>query len=204
MVPLCPNKVLGVVETRLHSALAMPATLAALDAVFQAFPALCPCEPRIPRGEMQAVPCGARSNDRLLSPSAFELPPPAGIRSVRKYIPGYVEIMVEDTECPLQVCQLSRSSESNHFRFLRKDVALFVPPESPGQLLRSEARASDLLPNFPEYKTPTLLYKTHPNDLKFGYLQAFRGRILTLAHPDQSHMQKYARFGETPVPRTRP
>ena len=29
-----------------------------------------------------------------------------------------------DTECPLQVCQLSRSSESTHFVCLRRDVAL--------------------------------------------------------------------------------
>ena len=89
--------------------------------------------------------------------------------------------------------------------FLRRDIALFIRfHQSPGSLLRSEARASDLLPNFPEYKTPTLSYETHPNDLKFGYLQAFRGRILTLAHPDESHMQRYGRFGETPVLRTRP
>ena len=42
--------------------------------------------------------------------------------------------------------------------------------QSPGWLLKSKARASDLFPNFPEYKTPTLSYETHPNDLKFGYL----------------------------------
>ena len=46
--------------------------------------------------------------------------------------------------------------------------------------MRSEARASDLLPNSPEYKPPTLSYETHPNDLKFGYLQTFRGRTLTI------------------------
>ena len=64
-----------------HAALAMPATLAALGAIFQAFPALCPCEPRLPRGEMQAVPCGgARSNTRLL-PASTSQPPPAGTRS---------------------------------------------------------------------------------------------------------------------------
>ena len=84
-----------------------------------------------------------------------------------------VKLKVEDTECPLQVCQLSRSSESTHFRFLRRDVVLFVSTRALGQLLRSEARASDLLPNFPEYKTPTISYETHPHDLKFGYLQAF-------------------------------
>ena len=66
---------------------AMPATLAALGATFQSFPALCPCEPRLPRGEMQAVPCGARSNTRLL-PASTSQPPSAGIRSVRKYNTG--------------------------------------------------------------------------------------------------------------------
>ena len=33
----------------------MTATLAALGAIFHAFPALCPCELRLSRGEMQAV-----------------------------------------------------------------------------------------------------------------------------------------------------
>ena len=66
MVPLCPEMFFGLVETRVHAALAMHAALAALGAIFQAFPALCPCEPRPPRGEMQAVSCGARSNTRLL------------------------------------------------------------------------------------------------------------------------------------------
>ena len=50
--------------TLLHAAIAT--TLPALGAIFQAFPALCPCEPRPPRGEMQAVPCGTRFNNRLL------------------------------------------------------------------------------------------------------------------------------------------
>ena len=90
MVPRCPknNTVLslGLVETRVHAALAMPATLAALGAILQAFPALCPCEPRLPRGD-QAVPCGARSNTRL-PPASTSQPSPAGIRSVRKYNTG--------------------------------------------------------------------------------------------------------------------
>ena len=66
---------------------AVPATLAALGAIFQAFLALCPCEPRLPRGEMQVVPCGARSNTQLL-PASTSQPPPAGIRSVLKYDTG--------------------------------------------------------------------------------------------------------------------
>ena len=82
-----PKKKFGLVETLVHTALAMPATLAALGTIFQAFPALCPCEPRLPRGEMQAVPCGARSITRLL-PASTSQPPPTGIRSVRKYNTG--------------------------------------------------------------------------------------------------------------------
>ena len=36
-----------------------------------------------------------------------------------------------DTECPLQVCQLSRSSDSTHFLCLRRDVALFDSTRAP-------------------------------------------------------------------------
>ena len=50
MVPLCPKQIFGLIETRVHAALVMHVTLAALGAIFQAFPALCPCEPRLPRG----------------------------------------------------------------------------------------------------------------------------------------------------------
>ena len=74
-----------------HTTLATPA---ALGVIFQTFPALCPFEPRRPRGEMQAVPCGARSDTRLLPASTF-LPPPVDIRSVQKYYTGiclYVEL----------------------------------------------------------------------------------------------------------------
>ena len=87
MVSLCLHKILGLVETRVHAALAMPATLAALGAIFRAFLALCSCEPRIPRGDVQGVPCGARSNTRVL-PASTSQPPPAGVRSVRKYNTG--------------------------------------------------------------------------------------------------------------------
>ena len=61
--------------------------LAALGAIFQAFPALCHCEPNLPRGAMQAVPCGAHSNTWLL-PASTSQPSPAGICSVRKYCTG--------------------------------------------------------------------------------------------------------------------
>ena len=62
----------GLGRTRVHAAFAMAATVAALGAIFQAFPALCPCESRLPRGEMQAVPCGARFNTRLLPASTSQ------------------------------------------------------------------------------------------------------------------------------------
>ena len=79
MVPLCPI-FFALFEIRVHAVLEMPTTLAALGAIFQAFPALCPCELRLPRGEMQAMPCGAGSNTRLLPASTSQPPPPAGIR----------------------------------------------------------------------------------------------------------------------------
>ena len=69
-----PNKKNGLVETRVHAAPAMPAILAALGVIFQAFPALCPCERRLPHGDIQAVPCGARSNTRLLPASRLSSP----------------------------------------------------------------------------------------------------------------------------------
>ena len=77
------NRLFGLVETCARAALAMPATLAAVGTDFQYFPALCPCEPRLPRGEMQAVLCGARSNTRLL-PASTSQPLPAGMRIVQK------------------------------------------------------------------------------------------------------------------------
>ena len=70
MVPLCSEKFyLLLIWWRLvHAALAMHATLAALGTIFQPYPAPCPCKPRRPVGDMQAVSCGARSRQcsRLL------------------------------------------------------------------------------------------------------------------------------------------
>ena len=105
------NKIFGLVETRVHAALAMPATLAALGAIFQAFPVLCPCEPCLPRGELQAVPCGARSNTRLLPASASQ-PPPAGIRSVREYNTGMC-LLVQEKKGPYIRTHLATPQEKN-------------------------------------------------------------------------------------------
>ena len=49
-----------------------------------ASPAQCPCEPRRPRGELQAVPCGTCSDIRLLPASGVQ-PRSAQIRHVRRY-----------------------------------------------------------------------------------------------------------------------
>ena len=43
----------------------------------------------------------------------------------------HCEVSGGDTECPLQVCQLSRSSESTHFLLLRRDVDLFDCTRAP-------------------------------------------------------------------------
>ena len=71
----------------MHATVATHATLtilAALCVIFQAFPALCLFNPRRPRGEMQAVPCVARSGTRLL-PASTSQSPPVDIRFFRKY-----------------------------------------------------------------------------------------------------------------------
>ena len=83
-----------------------------------------------------------------------------------------VRVLGGDTECPLQVCELSRSSESFHFLSLRSRSFIRFH-QSPGWLLRSETRASDLFPDYPEYKTPTLSFETHPNDLNSNNYRPF-------------------------------
>ena len=88
-------------------------------------------------------------------------------KALRHYVPADDSMCKAnggDTKCPLQVCQLSRSSESIHFLTLRSR-SFIRSHQSPGRLLRSEARASDLLPDYPEYKTPILSHETHPNYL---------------------------------------
>ena len=55
----------------------------------------------------------------------------ASTRSVLPSTPHTCKVIGGDTECPLQVCQLSRSSESTHFHFLPRDVALFGSTRAP-------------------------------------------------------------------------
>ena len=112
----------------------------------------------------------------------------------------FVNVLGVDTECPLQVYQLSRSLESTHFRFLRRDVAFFDSTRAPDSFrdrrhvppiyflpfpnikrqphhtktIQMISNSDNYVPPiyfltfFPEYKTPTLSYESHPNDLKFG------------------------------------
>ena len=60
----------------------------------RACPAQCPLEPQIPRGEMQPVPCGARSDTRLLSASIWP-PRSAQIRSVRRLFNTILSVYFE-------------------------------------------------------------------------------------------------------------
>ena len=97
---------------------AMHATLAALGTILSPIrsgpssPALCLCEPRRPRGEMQAVPCGARSDTRLL-PASGAQPRPAQTRSVRAYNPRLnVYFKVKTVLTFLGHVRLSRKKEA--------------------------------------------------------------------------------------------
>ena len=55
-----------------------------------------------------------------------------------------------DTECPLQVCQLSRSSESTHVFDLKRDVASLDSARAPDDFWERRGRASVLFPDYPE------------------------------------------------------
>ena len=44
---------------------------------------------------------------------------------------AFCNVIGGDTDYRLQVCQLSRSSGSTHFLFLRRDVALFDSTRAP-------------------------------------------------------------------------
>ena len=73
----------------MHAALAI--TLAALGAIFRAFPALCPCEPRPARGEMQALHCCGCSDSRSQLLDLLK-------SAIRKYNTGiclYVEVKTD-------------------------------------------------------------------------------------------------------------
>ena len=60
-------------------------------------------------------------------PSIF----PLQTRNIRRHSCHSCKGIGGDTECPLQVCRMSRSSESTHFLCLRTDVALFDSTRAP-------------------------------------------------------------------------
>ena len=91
-------------------------------------PPLCTCESRRPGGEMQAVPCGARSDTRLF-PASGSQPRSAQIRPVRTYktrIYFYVE--VKTVLKFLRHVQLSRkkrsTGSSRRFHFARASTSV--------------------------------------------------------------------------------
>ena len=135
--------IFGLVETRVHAALAMPAPLAALGAIFQAFPPLRPCEPRLRRGEMQAVPCGARSNTRLL-PASTSQPPPAGTRFVRKYNTGMY--LYSSKNGPYIRTRLVTPQEKNKQTGSTTPTDAFAPASTSGRPLGGRAQAGLPLP----------------------------------------------------------
>ena len=124
----------------MHAALAMPAILAVLGAIFQALPALCQCEPRLPRGEMQAVRCGARSNARLLPASTFR-PPPARIRSVRKYNTYLDMFFCSSKNGPYIRKRLVTPQEKNKHTGLTTPTDDFAPASTSGRPCGGRAQA---------------------------------------------------------------
>ena len=64
---------------------------------------------------------------------------------------------------------------------LRRDVSFLDSfTRALDDLLRTQARASVLFPDYPEWKTPALSYKTRLNYFNSDHCRPFRGRILTL------------------------
>ena len=55
---------------------------------------------------------------------------------------------------------------------------------------------------YTEYETPPKQYENGPMTY-FRVITCLSRPQHTLAHPDELHMQKYGKFGQIPVPRTR-
>ena len=56
---------------------------------------------------------------------------PSAWRGVSPAVDAICKVIDGGTECPLQVCQLSRSTENTHFLSLRRDVDLFDSTRAP-------------------------------------------------------------------------
>ena len=111
--------------------------------------------------------------------------------------------VVTDTGHPLQVSLLGRFHVglppilhkllySFHTRHGRTELRLIpreVTASSPFTYTHMPSKACETL-----YIQPCPIYYA---------LLGSQGNIITLAHPDEPYMQKYGRFGEAPVPRSR-
>ena len=100
-------------------------------------------QPRLPRGEMQAVPCGARSNTRLL-PASTSQPPPAGIRFVRKYNTGMY--LYSSKNGPYIRTRLVTPQEKNKQTGSTTPTDAFAPASTSGRPLGGRAQAGLPLP----------------------------------------------------------
>ena len=99
------------------------------------------------------LPCGDGGQERLYSKPTTETLRKGTMATCRRR--HNVKVFGGGTECPIQVCQLSRFSESTQF-FILGSNGVIRYHESPECLSRSKARASFLFRNFPDYETHTL------------------------------------------------
>ena len=127
-----------------------------------------------------------------------------------------VEVLVGDTQCPLQVCLLSRSSVSTHCLSRRRDVAFSFPTRaldimwqrlepwiSCGNARRVPRLHFLTVPNIIRVRMPIFETKTAKILKRSDNFKPFKA-VVTLAHSDEPHMKNQRRFGATPVLRTRP
>ena len=101
---------------------------------------------------------------------------------------GYVRVLGGDTEFPLQVCQLTRSSESAHLYSLHRGVALFDSTRAPDGFCDPR-------------HVPPIYFLTIPN-IKCEPYHIKPTKIMSI--PIITGLSKCGRFGDTPVQRTRP
>ena len=94
-----------------------------------------------------------------------------------------------DAECPLQVYQLNRSSESLISLAFRRDVALLVSTRAPDDFLDRRHVSPSYFLTIPNIKRQPYEIRNPSKFSRFGQLQAFRGRILTTA-PTLAHQDK--------------
>ena len=87
---------------------------------------------------MQAVPCGARSNTRLL-PASISPPPPASIRPVRKYSTGI--LLFVQVKTVLTFGRLVTPQEKNKHTGSTTPKDAFAPASTSGRPRGARAQA---------------------------------------------------------------